>query len=115
MTFDAVCLEQPVHPEAVKSSLLDRYNLYRMPRHLLHPRPRALQQTEQRATIASCCRVLRHSVASRRQGGDKPCCPTELQRRIERQIGMLNCGLPGGDVAGARGHRFLLDVRLTGV
>src|SRR5580704_3544402 len=59
MTFNAVCLKQPVDPKAVQSSFLDHHNLHRTPRQLLSPRPHALQQTEQRATITAWCRVLR--------------------------------------------------------
>jgi hypothetical protein len=53
MTFNAVRLKQPMDPKAVQSSFLDHHNLHRMPRQLLSPRPHALQQTEQRATIAA--------------------------------------------------------------
>ncbi len=31
MTFNAVCLEQPVDPKAVQASFLDHHNLYRTP------------------------------------------------------------------------------------
>src|SRR4029077_11065820 len=79
MTFNAVCLKQPVDPKAVQSSFLDHHNLHRTPRQLLSPRPHALQQTEQRATIAARCRILRHPVPFGQQAGEKPRCSTQFQ------------------------------------
>jgi hypothetical protein len=79
MTFNAVCLQQPVDPKAVQSSFLDRHNLHRTPRQLLSPCSHALQQTGKRATIAARCRVLRHPVPFRQQAGDKPCRSTQFQ------------------------------------
>ena len=109
MTFNAVCLKQPVDPKAVQSSFLDHHNLHRTPRQLLSPRPHTLQQTEQRATIAARRRILRHPVPFGQQAGDKPRCSTQFQRRIERQIGTVTCGLLSGSMVDTGEHRFLLD------
>jgi hypothetical protein len=80
MTFNAVGLQQPVDPKTVQSSFLDYHNLHCTIRQLLPPCSHALQQTEQRITIAAWCRILRNPVPFRQQTGDKPRRPTQFQR-----------------------------------
>jgi hypothetical protein len=67
VAFDTICFEQSVNPEAVEPGFLNDDDLDWASRDLFGSHLQASQQAEQRCTVTSKGRVLRHPLAAGRQ------------------------------------------------